>query len=115
MRVTETAHWLEWQDWADSILQKPYEIKDGLLHIPNVPGIGLEWNEEAVKLISNHERRARNVYRELAAMICRCCRGRNDAAPERMTAFPPMARHVASEPRHFFAGLLCLIVKFDSC
>jgi mandelate racemase len=48
MRVTETAHWLEWQDWADPILQKPYDIKDGLLHIPNVPGIGLEWNEEAV-------------------------------------------------------------------
>jgi mandelate racemase len=48
MRVTETAHWLEWQDWADPILQKPYDIKDGMLHIPDVPGIGLEWNEEAV-------------------------------------------------------------------
>ncbi len=48
MRVTETAHWLEWQDWADPILQRPYEIKDGLLHIPDVPGVGLEWNEEAV-------------------------------------------------------------------
>jgi mandelate racemase len=48
MRVTETAHWLEWQDWADPILQKPYEIRDGLLHIPDVPGIGLEWNEDAV-------------------------------------------------------------------
>jgi mandelate racemase len=48
MRVTETAHWLEWQDWADPILQKPYEIGDSLLHIPNVPGIGLEWNEAAV-------------------------------------------------------------------
>lgn len=49
MRVTETAHWLEWQDWADPILQKPYDIKDGLFHIPDVPGIGLEWNEDAVK------------------------------------------------------------------
>ena len=48
MRVTETAHWLEWQDWADPILQKPYEIKDSLLHIPDVPGVGLEWNEKAV-------------------------------------------------------------------
>jgi mandelate racemase len=48
MRVTETAHWLEWQDWADPILQRPYDIKDGLLHIPDVPGIGLEWNEDAV-------------------------------------------------------------------
>jgi mandelate racemase len=48
LRVTETAHWLEWQDWADPILLKPYEIRAGLLHIPNVPGIGLEWNEDVV-------------------------------------------------------------------
>ena len=48
MRVTETAHWLEWQDWADPILQKPYEVKDGFLHIPDVPGTGLDWNEDAV-------------------------------------------------------------------
>ena len=48
MRATETAHWLEWQDWADPILQQPYLIKDGLLHIPDVPGVGLEWNEKAV-------------------------------------------------------------------
>jgi mandelate racemase len=44
----ETAHWLEWQDWAEPILQRPYEIKAGQLHIPDVPGIGLEWDEKAV-------------------------------------------------------------------
>jgi mandelate racemase len=49
MRVTETAHWLEWQDWADPILRKPYAIKDSRLHIPDVPGVGLEWNEDAVR------------------------------------------------------------------
>ncbi len=49
MRVTETAHWLEWQDWADPILQQPYEIKDSLLHIPERPGFGLDWDEDAVK------------------------------------------------------------------
>jgi mandelate racemase len=49
MRVTETAHWLEWQDWADPILQKPYEVRDGLLHIPDTPGAGLDWNEDAIK------------------------------------------------------------------
>lgn len=48
MRVTETAHWLEWQDWADPILQNPYPIVDGMLEIPDVPGTGLEWNEDAV-------------------------------------------------------------------
>ena len=48
MRVTETAHWLEWQDWADPILKRPYAINDGALSIPDVPGVGLEWDETAV-------------------------------------------------------------------
>src|SRR5437763_6978915 len=48
MRVTETAHWLEWQDWADPLLQQPFEIKNGALNIPDLPGLGIEWNEEAV-------------------------------------------------------------------
>lgn len=48
MRVTETSHWLEWQNWADPILQKPYEIKNGDLHIPDIPGLGLEWDEDTI-------------------------------------------------------------------
>jgi mandelate racemase len=48
MRVTETAHWLEWQDWADPILQRPYQVSGGVLQIPDVPGLGLEWDEAAV-------------------------------------------------------------------
>jgi mandelate racemase len=48
MRVTETAHWLEWQNWADPILRQPFRIEDGLLHIPDVPGVGIDWNEDAV-------------------------------------------------------------------
>src|SRR5271168_85846 len=34
--------------WANPILQQPYEVKDGKLHIPDVPGVGLEWDEKAV-------------------------------------------------------------------
>lgn len=49
MRATETAHWLEWQDWADPVLQRPYEVRQGMVHIPDVPGLGLEWNEGVVK------------------------------------------------------------------
>jgi mandelate racemase len=48
MRVTETADWLEWQDWANPILRQPYKIVDGMLHIPDALGVGLEWNEDAV-------------------------------------------------------------------
>jgi len=49
MRITETAHWLEWQDWADSILARPFEVKNGYVHIPDTPGSGIEWNETAMK------------------------------------------------------------------
>jgi mandelate racemase len=45
MRVTETAHWLEWQDGADPILRTPYPVKDGLIAIPNTPGTDLDWDE----------------------------------------------------------------------
>jgi mandelate racemase len=48
MRVTETAHWLEWQDWAYPILREPFALKDGQLHVPDRPGTGIEWDEKAV-------------------------------------------------------------------
>jgi len=48
MRVTETAHWLEWQDWADPILKEPFPVTNGDIEIPDRPGIGIEWNEAAV-------------------------------------------------------------------
>jgi len=49
MRVTETAHWLEWQDWADPILAEPFAVADSRISIPNRPGAGVDWNEDAVK------------------------------------------------------------------
>src|SRR5215475_6161311 len=61
MRVTETAHWLEWQDWADPVLQRPYKIKDGLLHIPDAPGLGLDWNEDVVAANKYELRRGRSA------------------------------------------------------
>ena len=48
MRVTETAHWLEWQSWADPILQEPYALSDGDLIVPDKPGLGLDWDEDVV-------------------------------------------------------------------
>jgi mandelate racemase len=49
MRVTETAHWLEWQDWADPVLEEPYKVEDGNIVIPDRPGVGLRWNADAVR------------------------------------------------------------------
>ncbi|MGQ0579329.1 MAG: enolase C-terminal domain-like protein [Betaproteobacteria bacterium] len=49
LAVTPTCHWLEYMDWANPILQQPYEVKDGDLIIPDRPGAGIAWNEGAVK------------------------------------------------------------------
>lgn len=48
MRVTDTAHWLEWQDWADPILSEPFQLEDGHLMIPDRPGQGIAWDEKAI-------------------------------------------------------------------
>lgn len=48
MRVTETAHWLEWQDWVHPVLREPFPIEDGHLIVPDRPGQGIEWDEAAV-------------------------------------------------------------------
>jgi mandelate racemase len=49
MRATETAHWLEWQDWADPVIAEPFRVADGRISVPDRPGAGLDWNEDAVK------------------------------------------------------------------
>ena len=46
LAVTPTAHWLEFVDWADPVLQEPLTVKDGLVSIPEKPML---WNEEAVR------------------------------------------------------------------
>jgi mandelate racemase len=49
LAVTPTAHWLEYMDWSDAVLQEPLNVKDGLVKTPERPGIGMAWNEEAVR------------------------------------------------------------------
>ena len=49
LAASPTCHWLEYMDWANGILQEPFEIKGGHLQIPERPGAGIEWNEEVVR------------------------------------------------------------------
>jgi mandelate racemase len=49
LAVTPTCHWLEYVDWAAPILAEPVQLKDGNVIIPDRPGAGITWNEEAVK------------------------------------------------------------------
>ena len=49
MAVTPTAHFLEYVDWADKIVQQPLEIVEGEAVIPDRPGSGIVWNKAAVE------------------------------------------------------------------
>jgi mandelate racemase len=49
LAATPTCHWLEYVDWADAILERPVERKDGHVIIPAEPGTGIRWNEKAVE------------------------------------------------------------------
>jgi mandelate racemase len=49
LRVSESADWLEWSDWAEPILAEPFPAVDGMVTVGAKPGIGVEWNEAAVK------------------------------------------------------------------
>lgn len=48
LAVTPTAHWLEYVDWANPILKEPLSIVDGHAQPRDVPGTGIEWDEQAV-------------------------------------------------------------------
>jgi mandelate racemase len=48
MAATPTAHWLEYVDWASPILAEALALRDGNAIVPDRPGNGLAWNEEAV-------------------------------------------------------------------
>jgi len=46
---TPTAHWLEYADWWNPILAQPLRVENGMAIIDNVPGTGVEWDEDAVR------------------------------------------------------------------
>lgn len=49
LAATPTAHWLEYVDWADAVLEEPLKIVDGCAVPPNRPGHGMRWSQDAVK------------------------------------------------------------------
>ncbi len=49
LAATPTCHWLEYVDWAAPILAEPLRIADGMAMVPDRPGSGLSWDQDAVR------------------------------------------------------------------
>ena len=43
-----TAHWLEYSDWWNPILNEPLELVKGMAQPSTQPGSGIHWNESAI-------------------------------------------------------------------
>lgn len=52
LAVSRTSHWLEFLDLAGPVLQNPVEPRDGHYPVPETPGFGLDWDEDAVRRYS---------------------------------------------------------------
>jgi mandelate racemase len=48
LAATPTCHYLEYVDWADTIVQEPLAIVNGEARVPDRPGSGMVWNTDAV-------------------------------------------------------------------
>lgn len=53
LAATPTAHWLEYVDWLDAVVQEPLRIAEGKAVPSEGPGNGIEWDERAVKKLSS--------------------------------------------------------------
>ena len=49
LAATPTAHWLEYVDWADALLEEPLQVVDGAVTPSERPGAGLKWDEAKLR------------------------------------------------------------------
>ncbi len=49
LTATPTRHWLEFLDVAGGVLAQPAKVIDGMVTAPDCPGVGVVWDEAAVK------------------------------------------------------------------
>jgi mandelate racemase len=50
--ATPTAHWLEYVDWADAIIEEPLKIRDGMVLTSERVGSGISWDEAKLKRLA---------------------------------------------------------------
>ena len=49
LSASPTAHWVEYVDWADALLQEPLRIADGKVLTSRRPGSGIAWDEDKIR------------------------------------------------------------------
>ena len=47
--ATPAAHWLEYADWWNPVMEQPLTIENGMANVAGATGTGVSWNESAVE------------------------------------------------------------------
>ena len=55
LAATPTAAWLEHLDHLAPIRASPLDVRDGCVAVPDAPGVGLEWDERAIRRLSERQ------------------------------------------------------------
>ena len=95
LSATPTAHWLEYVDWADALLQEPLRLIEGKVLTSQRPGSGIAWTRTryASSRRSDHGRGSHDQHlwlrpcraersrpRKLAEVLCDCLDGASSAS-----------------------------------
>lgn len=56
LAATPTAAWLEHLDHVAPIRASPLEVRDGWAEVRDAPGIGIEWDERAIRTLTERQR-----------------------------------------------------------
>lgn len=49
LAASESAHWLEYVDWAEPFLEAPVQPNDGRMPVSAVPGTGVRWDAAGLR------------------------------------------------------------------
>ena len=68
LAATPTAHWLEWVDWAEAIVEEPLVIEDGFAIVPDRAGNGPDVEPRRGRLLSDV---TPVLFETVAVFLCR--------------------------------------------
>jgi len=52
LAASDSAHWIEYVDWAEPFLEVPLRLHYGKISVPNEPGTGVRWDAAALRRYS---------------------------------------------------------------
>ena len=67
--LTPTAHWLEYADWWNPVIEEPLRIENGMTAIAGAQGSGITFDERAIARDVAHQSHFLSAQKSTAAAV----------------------------------------------